>query len=80
VGGFGNPPLQVFLHDTSLQLGDAFFELGDAAALLPILLPPAVPDPTLELHRGLENLSVLGLDPGTLLPDPTLYVLHAPPV
>jgi hypothetical protein len=66
--------------DTPLQLGDAFLQLGDTPVFGPALLPPAVPDPTLELHRGFEDLSVLGLDPGTLLPDSALCVLHMPPV
>ena len=70
----------LLLSYAPLQLGDAFFKLDDTAALLLRSLPPAVPDPTLELHRGLENLPVLSLDPGALLGYPPLHVLHSRPV
>src|SRR3712207_3257728 len=78
--------LDLALHSHSLaavflcspfKLRDARLELGDALVFGPALLPPALPDPPLELHRVLENPPVLGLDPGALLLDAPP---HAPPV
>jgi hypothetical protein len=62
---------------TPLEFGDAGLQLGDPLVLGPALLPPAVPDPLLELHRAIEDPPVVGLDPGALLLDPPL---HTPPV
>jgi hypothetical protein len=77
----GKPLSKVFLLlEASLQVGNALLELGDAPILLPAFLPPAVPDPALELDRTLEDPPVLGLDTGALLRYPPLRIFHTPPV
>ena len=66
--------------ETLLQVGDAFFELGNSLVFGQAFLPPAVPDPPLELYRALQDLPVLGLDPGTFALYAPLHVPHTPPV
>jgi hypothetical protein len=52
------------------------FEPGYPGVLLAVLLAPAIPDLLLERDRVLENLAILGLDPGSLLFHAPLDVLH----
>ncbi len=61
-----------------LQLRDPPLQSGDPAVLLPVLVPPAVPDLLLELHRALEDFPVLCLHPGALFSYAPL--LHTAPV
>jgi len=61
-----------------LQFRDLSFQFGDPAILLPVLLPPAVPDLLLELNGALEDPAVLGLHSRTLFP--YAPILHTAPV